>query len=138
MRKYYVYRITNVVNRKIYIGVHATENFDDGYMGSGVALRKAMREHGRECFVKEMLFEFDNPEDMIRKEAELVDETFLSRDDVYNLKAGGGWSKPTRRSRRGFDPGNAARVLWDWYRATHAHDRHLLIRSAAEAILITR
>lgn len=38
--KYIVYLTTNLVNKKIYIGVHGTENPDkfDGYLGNGVKI----------------------------------------------------------------------------------------------------
>jgi len=89
---YLVYQITNLINGKIYIGIHSTKNINDGYMGSGKNLRAAIKEFGIENFKKEILFDFDNPEEMIAKEIELVDRKFISHLNVYNIKLGGeGW-----------------------------------------------
>lgn len=57
MDKYYIYRITNNINHKTYIGQHKyckSLLVDDGYMGSGVILRKAQKKYGIENFTKEM------------------------------------------------------------------------------------
>ena len=37
---FYLYKVTNMINGKIYIGVHSTDNLNDSYMGSGVALHR--------------------------------------------------------------------------------------------------
>lgn len=90
---YIVYKITNKLNNKIYIGKHQTNNIDDGYMGSSKHLKYAIKKYGVENFEKEILFQFDNKEQMNAKEAELVTEEFCLRHDTYNLCPGGhgGW-----------------------------------------------
>lgn len=89
MKHYLVYQITNLINEKIYVGIHITENVEDGYMGSGTALKKAYKKYGLDNFKREILFDFDNPEEMVAKESELVDRKFIARKDVYNISLGG-------------------------------------------------
>lgn len=90
---YTIYKITNKINNKIYIGKHQTKDLDDGYMGSGKLIRSAIEKYGIENFKKEIIFIFDNEDDMNSKEAELVTEDFVKEDTNYNLCPGGkgGW-----------------------------------------------
>lgn len=90
---YLIYQITNLINNKIYIGLHKTKNINDNYMGSGLKIKEDIKKFGVENFKKEILFDFKTEKEMIQKEAELVDKEFLLRDDVYNMTRGGniGW-----------------------------------------------
>lgn len=86
---YTVYRTTNNVDGKVYIGKHQTNNLEDDYLGSGKLLRRAIKKHGAENFSREILFVFDNEDEMNAKEVELVTEEFCSLDTNYNLCPGG-------------------------------------------------
>lgn len=86
---HYFYKITNVVNGKFYYGVHNTTNVDDGYMGSGFALKKAIIKYGVENFRKEILKFFDNEEDAFAYEKEIVNENLIKDENCYNIQIGG-------------------------------------------------
>ena len=86
---YYLYKITNQVNGKIYVGVHKTRDMNDGYMGSGKVILNAIKKHGINNFAKVILETFKTSDAMYAREKEVVTEEFLSRKDVYNIRRGG-------------------------------------------------
>lgn len=57
---YYIYRITNKINGKTYIGQHKYKKLNDSYMGSGVHIKRAVKKYGKENFIKTIL-EFNIP-----------------------------------------------------------------------------
>ena len=87
-KHYLVYQTTNLLNGKIYIGQHQTDNLNDGYIGSGVELNLDIEKFGKDNFKREILFDFDSFEEMDNKERELVNEDFVARPDTYNLTVG--------------------------------------------------
>lgn len=102
---YIVYKTTNLVNLKIYVGVHREDpEHPSTYIGCGVSkkdLKKkvtkgfpvAVRKYGYKNFKRETLFEYPDTEEGCKaaylKEAEIVDEAFVAREDTYNLVVGG-------------------------------------------------
>jgi hypothetical protein len=93
---YIIYKTTNLVNQKIYIGVHK-QKFKkllfpiifDGYFGSGKALKPALKKYYKENFIRETLFVFYTRDEAYVKEKEIVNKEFIKRKDTYNLVVGG-------------------------------------------------
>ena len=90
---YIIYKTTNQINNKIYIGYHMTKDLNDDYLGSGKTLKQSIAKNGREYFIKEILYVFPSREEALQKEREIVNEEFVKREDTYNMKVGGegGW-----------------------------------------------
>ena len=115
-KKYYIiYETKNLKNNKIYVGMHETDNVDDGYLGSGKRLKRAIRYYGKEFFERRVLYYLDSREEMINKEIELVTEEFINRKDTYNLKLGGEGGLSTEDHIRKFKAsGNSASNHYMW------------------------
>jgi len=97
--KYIIYKTTNIINSKFYIGYHESEILEDSYLGSGKLLKKAISKYGKQNFKKEILYVFPTKEEALLKELELVSEDFVKSDKNYNLKVGGegGWDHINER-----------------------------------------
>lgn len=92
---HFIYKITNKVNGHYYIGIHSTNNIDDGYMGSGTLMKCALRKYGVDCFEREIIEHLETRQQLFQKEAELVTLGLLKDRNCYNLVLGGGRiSKP--------------------------------------------
>lgn len=101
---FYIYRITNNVNGKTYIGKHKSKTIlkDDGYMGSGVRLHSAKKHYGIKNFSKDIITTcYDNFEACVLEKYYITKERALGKAE-YNIADGGeggntggkgGWKK---------------------------------------------
>ncbi len=86
---HYIYKTTNLLNGKYYIGMHSTSNLDDGYMGSGKRLRYSINKHGKDNHTVEILEFVDTREKLKERELEIVNLNEIGKKDCMNLKVGG-------------------------------------------------
>jgi hypothetical protein len=89
-RKYhYIYKTVCGITDKFYIGMHSTDNLEDGYKGSGKRLWYSIRKHGKENHVTEILEFLSSRDELKLREAKIVNEELLSNLMCMNLKIGG-------------------------------------------------
>ena len=86
---HYFYKITNIKNNKYYYGVHSTHNLDDGYMGSGVIIKKIINKYGTEFLQKDILKFFNSSDEMFAYEKQFINEDIINDPNCYNLVGGG-------------------------------------------------
>ncbi len=86
---HYLYKTTNLINEKYYYGIHSTSNLDDNYLGSGKILRYSIRKYGKENFKREILEMFDNREDLVNAEINIITENILRDKQCMNCMYGG-------------------------------------------------
>lgn len=86
---HYLYKTTNHVNGRYYIGIHSTDDLDDGYLGSGRALKRAIKKYGRNNFTKQILSFHDNRSCLSQAERNIVTENIVVDPNSYNLILGG-------------------------------------------------
>lgn len=86
---YIIYKTTCKINGRYYIGKHITKNLNDGYLGSGIHLKKDIRKLGKENFQREILLYCSSIEELNSAEAKLVNESVVKDPQSYNLVEGG-------------------------------------------------
>jgi hypothetical protein len=89
-KKYhYIYKTTNILTNKFYIGMHSTDDLNDGYMGSGKRIKYSIRKYGKENHLVEIMEILSDQKTLIDREIELVNECLLHDPLCLNLKLGG-------------------------------------------------
>jgi len=89
-KKYhYIYKTTCTVTGKFYVGMHSTDNLEDGYIGSGKILGYSRAKYGDENHVREIVEYCEDRKSLAEREREIVNEDLLKDPLNINLKYGG-------------------------------------------------
>lgn len=114
-KKYhYIYKTTNLINGKYYIGMHSTDNLNDGYIGSGKRLWYSINKYGKENFKCEILEFLPDRVTLKEREKELVNEDVLKDKMCLNIKIGGeGGNLGINGEHLGGDKFKAAHLYWE-------------------------
>lgn len=86
---HFIYKTTCLTTRKYYIGMHSTDDMNDGYLGSGRRLKNSLRKYGTHNHVREIIEQLDTREKLSDRETEIVSEDLLRDELCMNISLGG-------------------------------------------------
>lgn len=81
-----IYKTTNLINGKFYVGQDSKNNPE--YFGSGNLLKRAIKKHGKQNFIKETLEVCSTQEELNEREKYWIKET-KAQELGYNIADGG-------------------------------------------------
>lgn len=88
-KNHIVYVTTSQDSGKWYIGVHSTDNIDDGYLGSGKILKNSISKYGKDRHKRRILFDCKSREEALSLEKTMLTESALNSEKCMNLCEGG-------------------------------------------------
>jgi len=89
-KKYhFIYKTTNLLSGRYYIGMHSTNDLNDGYLGSGRRLRYSINKYGKYNHKREIIEYCNSREELKSREEEIVNLNEIAKEDCMNLKVGG-------------------------------------------------
>lgn len=90
-RKFHIiYKTTCIVTGRWYLGLHSTDDLNDGYRGSGTRLQYSLKKYGMENHTLEVLEFLPSRKELVKREAELITEDTIKDPMCMNLMKGGG------------------------------------------------
>ena len=91
LKFHFIYKTTNIINKRFYVGRHSTDNIQDNYLGSGIALLGSIQKYGADSFTREVLEFCENIELLLEREEFWIKELDAIKKgyNITNSSCGG-------------------------------------------------
>ncbi len=94
-RKFHIiYKTTCISTGKWYIGMHSTDDLNDGYIGSGQRLWKSVNKYGKEQHICEVLEQLPDRKSLSQREEQILTEKLRQDPLCMNVRGGGTGNYP--------------------------------------------
>lgn len=87
-----IYKITNKINNKIYIGkkkLNSEDFFNSKYYGSGKCIKRALLKYGKDNFTRSIIRECSSDDDLNNNEKYWINKLNSTGTYGYNIRLGG-------------------------------------------------
>lgn len=85
-----LYKTTCLATNRYYIGMHSTNDLNDGYLGSGTRLRYSIKKYGVENHKFEIIEQLPDRSSLKLREKEIVNKELINDTNCMNIGLGGG------------------------------------------------
>jgi group I intron endonuclease len=106
-----IYKITNKLDGKIYIGKHSSQDLYDNYMGSGKYIRRAIKKYSFDGFDFEIILYCQEGEYMDMMETKLIQSYDCLVPKGYNVRDGGNKVFMSEEGRKRVSKANSGRIV---------------------------
>lgn len=115
----YIYKITNLLNNKIYIGKHKYSQYklDENYITSGIIIKQSIKKNGIENFKIELVDKADSLEELNAKEIFYIKQFNSMHPVGYNITSGGDGHKGCSSWNKGLTKETDERVKYNVLKA---------------------
>jgi hypothetical protein len=94
-RKYHIiYKTTCTITGKFYLGMHSTDNLNDGYLGSGSILSRSIKKYGRENHTCEVIELLQDRKSLSLREEQIITPELRLNKMCMNIRSGGTGNQP--------------------------------------------
>lgn len=90
---HFIYRTTCLITNRFYLGMHSTDDLNDGYLGSGRRIVRSISKHGVDNHIREILDILPDRKSLREREKQIITDELLNDPLCMNLARGGegGW-----------------------------------------------
>lgn len=85
---HFIYKTTRIHDGSFYVGMHSTEDLNDGYLGSGILISASVKKHGSKNHIREILEMHPSREALEAREIEVITDALLRNPKCMNLVSG--------------------------------------------------
>lgn len=86
---HFIYKTTCTITGKWYLGMHSTDDLNDGYLGSGKHLKRSVEKYGKDSHIREILEFLPCRDSLSAREEQLITEDMRRDPRCMNIANGG-------------------------------------------------